>query len=114
VGWYLASVQLARLRAQAGDVPVREVPVPAIRSLALQAAGLATVSLVVLAVIWLPQLPVVADSSVTATEWGVPLILYGSQASKAGWMVLMLVISPVAQFAVTLAAAAVRLSLRPR
>lgn len=93
VGWWLG-------RRLAAGPDVRA----ALRSLVLSAAGLTGVSLLVLAFIWGPHVYLAFDPEVDAVAFGIPLILYGSQASMAGWFVLMLVVAPLGQFALTVAA----------
>lgn len=114
VGWYLAGARMKALRDEAEPEAVDAVPVASLKTLLTQAAALTLVTFVVLAVIWAPQLPIVFDSSQQAREWGIPLILYTSQASKIGWMVLMLAISPLAQFMAVLMGAYLRLTVRSR
>lgn len=114
VGWYLANVRLRRLRDEASPEPVKSIPVLVLKALLIHAAALTLVTVAVLAVIWVPQLSIVADQSYEAREWGIPLILYTSQASKIGWMVLMLAIAPAAQFMAVLTGAFLRLVARPQ
>ena len=87
VGWWFA-------RRQRADAPIREVA----RSLLLAGVALAAVSFVALAVVWGPSLHLAFGPDVSASDYGIPLILYGERASMIGWFVLMLVVSPLAQF----------------
>jgi len=112
VGWYLAGARMKALRDELEPQPVEGVPIGTLKSLLVQGVALSVVTFVVLAVIWLPQLPIVFDTSQQAREWGIPLILYTSQASKIGWMVLMLVISPLAQLMAVLTGAYLRFTVR--
>lgn len=92
VGWQLG-------RRAAAELPSgSDAPRPALRSLALYGAALAGVTFLVLAAVWGPHLPKAFDPAVDATSFGIPLVLYTSQASKIAWFALMLVISPLAQF----------------
>lgn len=93
VGWWLGT----RL-ATGPDVQA------ALRSLVLSGAGLAGASLLVLTFVWGPHVHLAFDPQVDAVAFGIPLILYGSQASMAAWFVLMLVIAPLGQFALVVTA----------
>lgn len=110
VGWWLARRQQHEFGLQPGD----DVPRSMLRTLLVQAAALTMVSFIVLAVIWGMQLPTVFDPTVTASEWGIPNILYTSEASKVGWIVLMLLVSPVLQLAAVLASAMAAFALGRR
>lgn len=96
VGWWFA-------RRQCVEAPLRETA----RALALAGAALATVSFVALAVVWGPSLHLAFGPDVSASEYGIPLIFYGERASMIGWFVLMLVVSPLAQFMTVVAAGVV-------
>lgn len=108
VGWWVARSALAALP------PDADVPRATLHSLTLSAVGLAAVSFVVLVVVWGPSAPIAFDATIDAAEWGIPLILYTSQASKVGWLVLMVVVSPVLQFMAVVTGGELRLSLRSR
>lgn len=112
VGWYLAGKQLEPLLPEPGVEP--SVPARVVRTLVTQAGALTFVTFVVLAIIWGPQLPTAFDASVSAKEWGVPLILYTSQASKIGFAALMMLVSPALQFMAVLTTGAIRLGSSKR
>ena len=104
VGWWLARRPAARALARADTRA-------ALRALLIQAGALAGVSFLVLLVVWGPHLPKAFDPAVDTSGFGIPLILYGEQASMIGWLVLMLVISPALQFMAVAATGAVALAL---
>lgn len=108
VGWWAARSALAT------QPPEADIPRTAIRSLVAAALALATVSFLVLLAVWGPSTPIAFDPAVDAAEWGVPLILYTSQASKIGWLLLMTVISPALQFMAVVAGGTLRLALRSK
>lgn len=110
LGWYFGGLSVA---GRDGRVPlppskVSSLPLMTLRRPVGQSAGVALMTTLVLAVIWLPQLPGVLDTALSARDWGIPLVLFGSQASKIGWMVLMLVISPLLQFMAAVTGAVLR------
>lgn len=100
VGWYYGGVAIRGQGSQRKTPPseVLMLPLGTLRRPVGQAASLGLVTMFALAVIWLPQLTVVLDATQNASDWGIPLILFGSQASKIAWIVLMVVISPLLQF----------------
>ncbi|MDZ4167946.1 MAG: hypothetical protein U1E08_09680 [Coriobacteriia bacterium] len=102
VGWWFAT--------RPGAGPIARAT---LLQLVLAAAGLAGSSLVVLAVVWGPQVPNAFDPAFDAAAFGIPLILYGSQASMIGWLVLMMLVSPVLQFLAMVTAGTVGLVARP-
>src|SRR5574340_154003 len=59
-----------------------------------EAAVLACASLLVLSVIWGPQIPKALTPGFDAVGMGIPLILYTSRPSIIAWFILMLVVSP--------------------
>jgi len=104
VGWWLVT------RPDAGAISRATI-----RQLVLAGAGLAGASFVVLAVVWGPQVPNAFDPAFDAAEFGIPLILYGPQASMIGWLVLVMVVSPVLQgMALVSAGAVAMLARQPR
>jgi hypothetical protein len=105
IGWWLAR----RAKDTAPSVAEASAVRP-LRALLIQAGALAGVSLLVLAVVWGPHVPKAFDPAVDASGFGIPLILYGEQASMIGWLVLMLVISPILQFMATVTGGAVALA----
>lgn len=106
VGWWVARTATAEMPSDA------DVSRTMLRSLVSAALSLAAVSLLLLLVVWGPSAPLAFDPAIDAAEWGVPLILYTSQASKIGWLVLMIVISPALQCMAVLTGGMLRLSLR--
>ena len=99
-GWVAARRQKA---------PLREAMRACFRT-ALWTSG---VSLMLLAIIWLPWVPTLWGSDAEVLKSGVPLILYERRASLAGWLVLMVVVSPILQALLTLSASYVVLMRRP-
>lgn len=108
VGWWVA-----RRPAPAAAVPDDPVRSRA-RALVSAAAALAAVSFCVLLAVWGPTLGNAFDPRFDAADWGLPLILYTSQASTLGWYALMLVISPLLQLMAVLTGGLASLALRPR
>ena len=103
VGWWLA-----RQRAAEG------VSHSSMRAALVWAGLLAGVSAVVLAIIWGPQVPNAFDPAFDAKEFGIPLILYTSRASTIGWLLLMMVISPLLQAMAVLTGAVVAFAMKPK
>lgn len=66
------------------------------------------VTFLIAGAIWLPQLAKLSDGS-DLGSYGIPLILYGEQASFVGWIVLMVVISPLLQAMVSISAGVIGL-----
>lgn len=108
VGWWLA-----RRPAPLTVVPDDPVRVRA-RSLLGSGGALAALSFFVLLAVWGPTLGNAFDPDFDAAGWGIPLILYTSQASTIAWYSLMLVISPLLQLMAVLTGGVVALSLRAR
>lgn len=107
VGWWFAGRPVATPAVEDDPVRIRA------RGLLTAAAGLAAASLVVLLVVWGTSIGIAFDPDVEAAEWGIPLILYTSQASKIGWLLLMLLVSPALQFMAVVTGGVLRLSRRP-
>jgi hypothetical protein len=61
-----------------------------------------TVTSMIMALIWLPTLKWLFDSSRDLSNFGIPMILYSPRASFIGWIILMVLISPFLQFLMTL------------
>jgi hypothetical protein len=61
-----------------------------------------SVTLMIMALIWLPTLTWLFDSTRDLTNFGIPMILFSPRASFIGWIVLMVLISPFLQFLMTL------------
>ena len=91
VGWWVTK------RALAADLPTT------IRRSWRTAWISSAYTLLMLAVIWVPWLPTVFGPEAGLAKTGVPLILYEPRASFIGWLVLMVVISPLLQVLTTLA-----------
>lgn len=110
LGWYFGGVSIGtrRMRDQLRPSEVSRLPLLTLRRPVVQSAGVALATTLVLGVVWLPQLPSVFDTALSAHDWGIPLVLFGSQASKIGWMALMLVISPLLQFMAAVTGAVLR------
>lgn len=108
VGWWFVGRPVPASVVEDDPVRIRT------RGLVTAAAALAAVSLVVLLVVWGMSIGIAFDPDMTASEWGIPLILYTSQASKIGWLLLMLVVSPALQFMAVVTGGVLRLAHRPR
>ena len=61
-----------------------------------------TLTLMIMALIWLPTLKWLFDSTRDLSNFGIPMILYSPRASFIGWIILMVLISPFLQFLMTL------------
>ena len=61
-----------------------------------------TATLMIMALIWLPTLKWLFDSTLDLSNFGIPMILYSPRASFIGWLILMVLISPFLQFLMTL------------
>ncbi len=92
VGWCIVK------NVTATTTHVREV----FRRVLLYAAVTATVTLLGMAALWGPTIPMLFDPGKDLANTGVPLILYEPRASYIGWIVLMIVISPALQLLTTL------------
>ena len=103
VGWWLA-------RQRAGEGVSRD----SMRAALVWASLLAAVSFVVLAVVWGPLVPNAFDPEFDTKAFGIPLILYTSQASMIGWLTLMIVISPVLQGMAVLTGAVAGFAAKPK
>jgi hypothetical protein len=68
----------------------------------IYAAVAAGITVLGMLMIWLPMSTLLFDPTNDLTMTGVPLILYEPRASFIGWLVLMIVISPVLQVLTTL------------
>lgn len=60
------------------------------------------ITFVIMALIWLPALKWLFDSSLDISNFGIPMILYSPRASFIGWIILMVLISPFLQFLMTI------------
>ena len=76
---------------------------PQYLALLLRAALISsTVTLMIMALIWLPTLKWLFDPAHDLSNFGIPMILYTPRASFIGWIILMVLISPFIQFLLTL------------
>jgi hypothetical protein len=91
VGWLLPTWLGIRSPYTSGDL----------RAVLGAAALTSAVTFVICALIWLPTLRVLGDPAVDLANFGVPMILYQPLPSFIGWIVLMVVISPVLQMLTT-------------
>lgn len=105
-GWWVAR------RAAPPLVPGADVLRVRVRGLLGPAGALAALSFVVVLAVWGPWIPSAFDPAFDAKAWGIPLILYTSQASMIGWLALMIVISPVLQFMAVVTGGALGLAWR--
>ena len=78
------------------------------------AAITAGVTFVLMAVLWGRTLPAFLNPYIDRGAMGVPLILYEPRASYIGWLVLMIVVSPVLQFLATLFGSYLTFLWRPK
>ena len=92
VGWIIVKFITAR------TTQIKEV----LRQILLYAAVTAVVTLLGMCLIWAPMSAMLFDPGNDLSTTGVPLILYEPRASFIGWLVLMIVISPVLQLLTTL------------
>jgi hypothetical protein len=80
----------------------------------LRAAVLTSaLTLIMMALIWLPTLRMLGDPKADIANFGMPLILYQPLSSFIGWIVLMVVISPILQMLTTLFGCVLRCALLP-
>jgi len=92
VGWFIVKYNTAR------TAQIREV----FRDVLLYAAITSAITLLGMCLIWAPMSALLFDPGNDLSTTGVPLILYEPRASFIGWLVLMIVISPVLQLLTTL------------
>jgi hypothetical protein len=104
VGWFLPAVLAVHPPYTASDL----------RSLLRAALLTSAITLALCAVLWLPTLALLFDPSDRIAEFGMPLILFEPLPSFIGWLVLMVLVSPVLQALATLCGSFVRLALAPR
>lgn len=92
VGWYIAQ----RVTRGTQDTQM-------ILQKMLSWAGLAaTFTFVLMVLVWGSSVVMLSNSGTDLANYGEPLILYEPLASFIGWLVLMIVISPVLQFLMAL------------
>lgn len=108
VGWWLVR------RIQRTAAPAGLDAATGLRQLLAWGAGLAVVTLLLMLFIWSAQIPNALDPGFDTAGFGIPLILYTPQASMIGWLVLMIVISPVLQWMAVLTGGALALVTKPR
>jgi len=94
VGW------LVTLRARARAEDDRVLP-----EVFLWAVGVALATFVLMLLVWGRTYPLLSVPDEELAQLGVPLILFEPRASLVGWLVLMVVVSPVLQVLTTVFAA---------
>jgi hypothetical protein len=99
-GWYIT-------RRIIGDNPVRGGQLRTIHRIA---AGTVVPTLAMMMVIWLPPLMMLRDPGFDPSRFGHPNFLFDPLVSFFGWIVLMVVVSPVLQYMATVTAAFVTVS----
>lgn len=82
--------------------PTFELSPQYLRSLLRAALVTSAITLLIMAGIWLPTLKWLFDPSLDVSNFGIPMILYSPRASFAGWIILMVLISPFLKFLMTL------------
>ena len=101
-GWYIT-------RRIIGDKPVHG---DQLRTIHRVAAGTVLPTLAMMMVIWLPPLVMLRDPEFDPSRFGHPNFLFDPLVSFFGWIVLMVVVSPVLQYMATITAAFVTVSRR--
>ena len=97
---------IARLVTQE-NAPLRPMLRKALRYAIL--CSLFTVAL--MAAIWGMTVPMLFNPSADLANFGIPMILYEPRASFIGWLVLMIIVSPVLQLLATVFGTCVTLSV---
>ncbi len=92
VGWFAVKYITAR------TTRIHEV----LQKVLLYALITSGITLLGMCIIWLPMSTMLLDPGNDLSTTGVPLILYEPRASFIGWLVLMILISPVIQLLTTL------------
>ncbi len=92
VGWYL----VLRFSIDTRDVKIL------LQRLLIDSCITACVTLVGMALIWGWSITMLQASNAQIIEFGIPLILYNPRASLIGWLVLMILISPILQLLTTI------------
>lgn len=113
VGWWLVRRGPHVLHEVLPAPEGPSIPRTALRSLLGQSAALVCVSFVVLLAVWGPSIPLAFDPEFDTAAAGIPLIFYTPHASMIGWLILMIVVSPLLQFAMTVTGGALALAARP-
>ena len=101
-GWYVA-------RRIIGDNPVSGERLRTINRIAV---GTVLPTLAMMLAIWLPPVLMLRDPGFDPARFGHPHFLYDPLVSFVGWIVLMVVVSPVLQYTATITAAFVTVSRR--
>lgn len=70
-------------------------------------------TMILMIAIWAPSIPKLWDPTFDLSNYGIPMILYEPQASFIGWMVLMIIISPLLQFLAVVTISAIKIALFP-
>src|SRR4030042_3270282 len=91
VGWYVAA-RATRSTCNLGEVLKRTV---------VQATVASAVTFAMMALIWGNVARMLLDPAADFANFGIPMILYDPKASFVGWLLLMIVISPVLQLLTT-------------
>ena len=69
-------------------------------------------TVLIMAVIWLPALKLLSGPAEKLANFGIPQLLYTPRASFIAWIILMVIVSPFLQFLVSVAAGNVALARR--
>jgi len=69
-------------------------------------------TLLIMIIIWVPTTRMLLDPSADLANFGIPLILFDPRASFIGWIVLMIVVSPILQVLATAFASSMHLVWR--
>lgn len=114
LGWWLVRRGPGVL-PEAPAIPAGpSVPRAAIRTHLAQALAVSAVTFVVMLAVWGPSIPFAFDPEFDTAGFGIPLILYTPHASMIGWLVLMILVSPLLQFAAIASAGALAIARGPR
>ncbi len=103
VGWYIGK----RTTAEDADLQL------SLRKAVTYAIVTASITFIGMALIWGRCLVMLFDPAADLANFGIPMILYQPKASLIGWLVLMVFISPILQFLMTLFGAQLALLRRP-
>ena len=100
-GWHAVRIAAARLGPERGPAdlpPPGGVSVPLLRRVFVYALVASSVTLLAMAVLWgWWGLAALFDPATDYVQLGMPLFLFEPKASFIGWLVLMIVVSPVLQ-----------------
>ena len=78
------------------------------------AALCSLITLVLMAAIWGMTVPMLFDPNADLANFGIPMILYEPRASFIGWLVLMIVVSPLLQLLAMVFGSYVTLAVRAK